>query len=142
MNRGIGTIYSSVRDDSHRLTKGDQNLGSVTVLSQLIGSAQLLFFFGRITVLFEQQLGLPRRGYAVRPVDATRSRIAQLEDVCVVLPHPAMGDYRRVVVVVADDQVLGEAAVQTPSGLGEGLAYLLWGWVDKEQVATGVYRNS
>ncbi len=53
-----------------------------------------------------------------------------------------MGDYRRVVVVVADEQVLEEAAVQTPSGLGEGLAYLLWGWVDKEQVATGVYRNS
>jgi len=38
-----------------------------------------------------------------------------------------MGDYRRVVVVVADDQVLGEATVETPSGLGEGLPYLFWG---------------
>jgi hypothetical protein len=37
-----------------------------------------------------------------------------------------MSGYRRVVVVVADDQVLREAAVETPSGLGEGLAYLLW----------------
>ena len=39
-----------------------------------------------------------------------------------------MSDYRRVV-VVADDQVLGEATVETLSGLGEGLPYLLWGHV-------------
>jgi hypothetical protein len=31
------------------------------------------------------------------------------------------------VVVVADDQVLREAAVETPPSLGEGLFYLLWG---------------
>jgi hypothetical protein len=30
---------------------------------------------------------------------------------------------------VADDPVLGEATVETPSGLGEGLLYLLWGHV-------------
>lgn len=78
-------------------------------------------------MLFEQQLGLPRRGYGMHPVDTPRSLVAKLEDVRVVLPHPAMGHYRGAVVVVADDQVLGEAAVQTPSGLGEGLTYLLWG---------------
>ena len=78
---------------------------------------------------FEQQLGLPRRGYGVHPVDPPRSRVSQLEDMRVILPHPAMGDYRCVVVVVADDRVLGGAAVETPSGLGEGLPYLLWGHV-------------
>jgi hypothetical protein len=57
----------------------------------------------------------------------TRSLVAQLEDVAVLLPHRAMGDYRGAVVIVADDQVLGEAAVETPSCLSEGLAYLLWG---------------
>src|SRR5919112_4348015 len=62
----------------------------------------------------------------MHPVDPPRSLVAQLEDVRVLLPHPAMGGYRRVV-VVADDQVLREAAVETPSGLDEGLAYLLWG---------------
>jgi hypothetical protein len=63
----------------------------------------------------------------MHPVDTPRSLVAKLKDVRVVLPHPAMGHYRGAVVVVADDQVLGEAAVQTPSGLGEGLTYLLWG---------------
>jgi hypothetical protein len=38
-----------------------------------------------------------------------------------------MDDYGHVV-VVTDDQVLGEATVEAPSGLGEGLAYLLWGY--------------
>ena len=61
----------------------------------------------------------------MHPVDTPCLRVAKLEDVAVLLPHPAMGDYRRVVfVVVADDQILGEAAVKTPSGLGEGLPYL------------------
>ena len=64
----------------------------------------------------------------MHPVDTPRSLVAKLEDVRVVLPHPAMGHYRGAVVVVADDQVLGEAAVETPSGLGEGLAYLLRGY--------------
>src|SRR5918994_3064833 len=64
----------------------------------------------------------------MHPVDTPRSLVAQLEDVRVLLPHPAMDGYRRVV-VVADDWVLGEAAVQTPSGFGEGLPYLLWGHV-------------
>ena len=68
---------------------------------------------------------MPRRGYVMYPVDTTCLRVAKHEDVAVLRPHPAMGDYRRVVVVVvADDQVLGESAVKTPSGLGEGLAYL------------------
>ena len=80
-------------------------------------------------MLIQQQLGLPRRGYGMHPVHTPRSLVAKLEDMCVVLPHPAMGDYRRVAVVVADDLVLGEAAVQMPTGLGEGLAYLLWGHV-------------
>src|SRR5919107_2619395 len=66
----------------------------------------------------------------MHPVNTLRSSVAQLEDVRVLLPHPVMGDYRCVVVVVvADDQVFGEAAVQTPSGLGEGLPCLLWGHV-------------
>ena len=63
----------------------------------------------------------------MHPVRALRPLVAQLEDVGVLLPHPAMGEYRCVVVVVADDQVLGEATVKSPSGLGEGLFYLLWG---------------
>jgi hypothetical protein len=65
----------------------------------------------------------------MHPVGTLRSLVAQLEDVRILLPHPAMGRYRRAVVVVADDQVLRECAVQTPSGLGEGLAYLLWSYV-------------
>jgi len=100
--------------------------GSVTVLSQLVGSVQLRFF-RRIAVLIQQQHGLPRCGYGIHPVHTPRSLVAKLEDVRVVLPHSAMGDYRGAVVVVADDQVLGEDAIQTPSGLGQGLAYLLWG---------------
>jgi hypothetical protein len=63
----------------------------------------------------------------MHPVDTLRSLVAELEDVGVLLPHPAMGGYRHVVVVVGDDQVLGEAAVKTPSGLGEGLLCLLRG---------------
>jgi hypothetical protein len=56
----------------------------------------------------------------MHPVGTPRSSVAQLEDVRVLLPHPAMDGYRCVVVVVvADDQVLGEAAVQTPSGFGD-----------------------
>ena len=63
----------------------------------------------------------------MHPVDPPRSSVAQLEDVRVLLPHPAVSGYR-CVVVVTDDQVLGEAAVETPSGLGEGLPYLLRGY--------------
>jgi hypothetical protein len=85
--------------------------------------AKLLFFFRGATGLFDQQLGLPRRGYGVYPVDTLRSLVAKLEDVYVLLPHPAMRDYR-CVVIVADDKVLGEVALKTPSGLGEGLLYL------------------
>ena len=77
-------------------------------------------------MLIQQQLGLPRRGYGMHPVDTLRSLVVQLEDVRVLLPHSAMGGYRRLV-VMADDPVLGEATVETPSGLGEGLPYLLWG---------------
>ena len=63
----------------------------------------------------------------MHPVDTLRSLVAELEDMPVLLPHPAMGDYRCVVVVVADDKVLIEATVEDPSGLGEGLLYLLRG---------------
>ena len=58
----------------------------------------------------------------MHPVDALRSLVTELEDVRVLLPHPAMGGYRGVPVVVADDKVLGgEAALlDAPSGFGKG----------------------
>jgi hypothetical protein len=62
----------------------------------------------------------------MHPVDTLRSLVAKLEDVRVLLPHPAMGDYR-CMVVVATDQLLIEATVEDPSGFGEGLLYLLRG---------------
>jgi hypothetical protein len=98
------------------------------VLSQLVEIASLRLYFWGTVVLFEQQLGLPRRGYSMHPVDTLRSLVAKLEDVPVLLPHPAMGDYRCMVVVAAD-QMLIEAAVEDPSGFGEGLLYLLRGHV-------------
>jgi hypothetical protein len=97
------------------------------VLSQLVEIASLRLFFRGTAVLFEQQLGLPRRGYcSMHPVDTLRSLVAELEDMPVLLPHPAMG-YYRCVVVVAADQMLIEATVEDPSGFGEGLLYLLRG---------------
>ena len=68
------------------------------MLSQLVEIASLRLYFWGTVVLFEQQLGLPRRGYSMHPVDTLRSLVAKLEDVPVLLPHPAMGDYRCMVV--------------------------------------------
>jgi hypothetical protein len=63
----------------------------------------------------------------MHPVDTLRSLVTELEDVRVLLPHPAIGDYR-CVVVVADDKIIGEAtAVEAPSGFGEGLLCLFRG---------------
>jgi hypothetical protein len=61
----------------------------------------------------------------MHPVDTLRSLVAELEDVPGLLPHPAMSEYGYVVSVVADDQVLGEAAVDLPSSFRESLLYVL-----------------
>jgi hypothetical protein len=105
------------------VARSGQALKHLTLLALLVvGVAPFLF---RGTAIFsEQELGLPRRGYGMHPVDTLRSLVAQLEDVPGLLPHPAMSEYGYVA-VVADDQVLGEVALNLPSSFCEGLLYVL-----------------
>jgi hypothetical protein len=65
------------------------------------------------------------RRYCIYPVGEVLCVSAKLEGGLDHLPHPVMCKYRRVVSVVADNQIRGEAAVDLPSSLCEGLLYLL-----------------
>src|SRR3954463_9953446 len=88
-----------------------------------VGVASLLF---RGTAIFFEQLpGLLRRRYCIYPVGEVLSIPTKLEDGLVQVPHPVMCKYRHVVSVVADNQIRGEAAVDLPSSVCEGLLYLL-----------------
>jgi len=74
-------------------------------------------------MLFEQLFGSPRCWHRPHPVGKVPLLTPDLEYGIVDSPRPPGGQYRRGT-VVPNEQILGEAAVELPTGPFNGLLYL------------------